>query len=120
MSESSIAALPKFDSIKRIIRRQKSCTENFDNTVSAGEIIIPERYTMSLKGQPCILYDSVTHDTNRLLIFGTRQMLSLLRDTSSWYADGTFKVVLSQFSSYTQYIGERWVQYTLGICTYVK
>ena len=54
---------------------------------------------MSLKGQPCILYDSVTHDTNRLLIFGTRQMLSLLRDTSSWYADGTFKVVLSQFPS---------------------
>ena len=34
---------------------------------------------------------------NRILVFGTRQMLSLLRDSSNWFADGTFSVVPGQF-----------------------
>ena len=31
------------------------------------------------------------------MIFGSPNMLSLLRDASNWFADGTFKVVPSQF-----------------------
>ena len=44
MNESTIAALPKFDSIKRTIRRTRSSVENFDNSATATEIIIPEKY----------------------------------------------------------------------------
>ena len=43
INESSLAALPKFDSIKRTIRRSKSRAENFDNLATAGEIVIPEK-----------------------------------------------------------------------------
>ena len=97
MNESTIAVLPKFDSIKLTIRRTRSSVENFDNLATATEIIIPEKYKLTSKGQQFLLYDSGIHQTNRLLIFGTHQMLNLLRDTSNWYADGTFKVVPIQF-----------------------
>ena len=97
MNESTIAALPKFDSIKRTIRCTRSSVENFDKSATATEIIIPEKYKSTSKGQQFLLYDSGIHQTNRLLIFGTHQMLNLLRDTSNWYADGTFKVVPIQF-----------------------
>ncbi|KAI6649667.1 hypothetical protein LOD99_6671 [Oopsacas minuta] len=91
MNESTIAALPKFDSIKRTIRRTRSSGENFDNSATATEIIIPKNYKVTSKGQQFLLYDSGIHETNRLLVFGTHQMLNLLRNTSNWYADGTFK-----------------------------
>ena len=97
MTDSSISALPKLDSLKRRIRRQKSLAEKFDNSASADQIIIPEKYKLSIKGEQFLLYDSEINDTNRLLVFGTRKMLTILRDSSSWYADGTFKVVPSQF-----------------------
>ena len=97
MNDSSISVLPKFDSIKRTIRRQKACTEKFDISTSAENIIIPDKFKLTLKGQQFLLYDSGIHDTNRILVFGTCQMLSLLCDSSNWYADGIFKVVPSQF-----------------------
>ena len=75
MNESSLAALSKFDSIKRTIRRSKSRAENFDNLVTAGEIVIPEKYKLTSKGQQ--FFDSGMHEISRLLVFGTRQMLNL-------------------------------------------
>ena len=98
MTDPRIAALPKFDSKKRTIRRQRSCAEKFDNSASADQIILPEKYKFNIKGEQFLLYyDSEINDTNRLLVFGTRQMLSLLRDSISSYADGTFEVLLCQF-----------------------
>ena len=44
-----------------------------------------------------LLFDSGVGDVERLLIFGTTQMLKRLRDSNSWFAGATFKVVLSQF-----------------------
>ena len=35
--------------------------------------------------------------TDRIIIFGTPKMLSILRDSESWFADGTFKFVPQQF-----------------------
>ena len=97
MNDSSISMLPKFESVKRTIRRKKSSTERFDIAKVAEEIIIPEKYKLSLKGQQFLLYDSGIGDINRLIVFGTSQMLSLLRETTSWFADGTFKAVPNQF-----------------------
>ncbi|KAI6648413.1 hypothetical protein LOD99_8203 [Oopsacas minuta] len=97
MNESTIAALPKFNLIKLTIRRTRSSGENFDNSATATEIIIPEIYKLTSKGQQFLLYDSGIHETNRLLVFGTHQMLSLLRDTSNWYSNGTFKAAPIQF-----------------------
>ena len=44
-----------------------------------------------------MLFDSGIGDVERLMVFGTTQMLSLFRDSNSWFAHGTFKVVPSQF-----------------------
>ena len=44
MNESTIAALPKFDYLKLTIRRTRSSVGNFDNSATATEIIIPEKY----------------------------------------------------------------------------
>ncbi|KAI6649012.1 hypothetical protein LOD99_6895 [Oopsacas minuta] len=73
MNESTIAALPKFDTIKRTIRRTRSSGQNFDNSATATEIIISEKYKLTSKGQQFLLYDSGIHETNRLLVFGTHQ-----------------------------------------------
>ena len=103
MSNSSIAALPRFDSVKRTICRVKSSTtDNVSNSTLLEEIIIPEKYKYTLKGHPFLLFDSGIGDINRLMIFGSPNMLSLLRDASNWFADGTFKVVPSQlYQMYT-------------------
>ena len=96
MTDSTISKLSKFDSIKRTIRRQK-CSENFTISALPEEISIPGKFKITLKGQQFLLFDSGIGDVERLLIFGTTQMLALLRDSNSWFADGTFKVVPSQF-----------------------
>ena len=91
MTDSTISKLSKFDSIKRTIRRQK-CSENFTISALPEEISIPEKFKITLKGQQFLLFDSGIGYVERLLIFGTTQMLALLRDSNSWFADGTFKV----------------------------
>ena len=91
MTDSTISKLSKFDSIKRTIRRQK-CSENFTISALPEEISIPEKFKITLKGQQILLFDSGIGDVERLLIFETTQMLALLRDSNSWFADGTFKV----------------------------
>ena len=76
MSNSAISALPKIDSVKRTIRRIKSSTiENVSNSTIASEIIIAEKYKFTLKGQQFLLYDSGVGDINRLLIFGTPNII---------------------------------------------
>ena len=49
MSNSSISAQPKFDSVKRTIRRRKSSTtDNVSKTTLAEEIFIAEKYKYTL------------------------------------------------------------------------
>ena len=96
MTDSTISKLSKFDSIKRTICRQR-CSESFTLSALPEEISIPKKFKITLKGQQFLLFDSGIGDVERLLIFGTTQMLTLLRDSNSWFADGTFKVVSSQF-----------------------
>ena len=61
MNESTIATLPRFDSIKRTIRSTRSSVENFDNSATATEIMIPEKYKLTPEGQQFLLYDSGIH-----------------------------------------------------------
>ena len=98
LNESSIAALPTLSSVKRTIRRHKSSIDNNSvNHDSAAELQVPERYKFTLKEETFLIYDSGTGDSNCILIFCAPKMLSLLEQSQSWYADGTFKVVPEQF-----------------------
>ena len=98
LDETSIIALPRLDSVKRTIRRHKCLDEDTSfNQASAAEMIIPDKYRITLKGEFFLVYDSGIGDSNRMLIFSAPKMLSLLQESQSWYADGTFKVVPEQF-----------------------
>ena len=59
MSSSSIAQLPKLPSVKRTIRKCKSVSEkSCGNPTCAAEIQIPQKYKVTLKDEPFLLYDS--------------------------------------------------------------
>ena len=98
MGASSVAQLPKLESVKRTIRTYKSRSEeNCGNPTCAAEIIVPEKYKVTLKQEPFLLFDSGYGDVNRMIIFAAPRFLSLLADSRTWYADGTFKVVPEYF-----------------------
>ena len=97
MTDSSIAKMPRIESIKRTIRLHKSGPEKLVNAASASDIEILERHKTTLKGEPFLLFDSGIGDASRIIIFSTPKMFSILRESQSWLADGTFKVVPQQF-----------------------
>ena len=98
MGASSVAQLPKLESVKRTIRTHKSRSEeNCGNPTCAAEILVPEKYKVTLKQEPFLLFDSGYGDVNRMIIFASQKFFSLLADSRTWYADGTFKVVPEYF-----------------------
>ena len=59
----------------------------------AASIIIPPKYTLSLKGEQFLLYDSGFGDGRRMLIYSAPRLLRILSQANNWHCDGTFKVV---------------------------
>ena len=89
---------------KRTIRNYKSVSDvNCGNPTCAAEIQIPEQYKVTLKDEPLLLYDSGYGDYNRIIIFSNPRFFSILKESSNWYADGTFKVVPEFFFNYIPY-----------------
>ena len=98
MPSSSIAKLPNLDSVKRTIRNYKKISQvSCGNPTCAAEILIPPKYKITLKQEPFLLYDSGYGDNKRMIVFSTPKFLSLLQQSNTWYADGTFKVVPEYF-----------------------
>ena len=94
----SINKLPKLDSVKKTIRNCKRIQDDdFGNPTTCAEIVIPNSYALTHKGENFLLFDSGIGDVNRLLLFGTPKFLNLLKESVSWYCDGTFKVVPEHF-----------------------
>ena len=58
---------------------------------------ISHRYTLSSKGESFLLFDSGIGDANSMHLFGTPKCLTLLKESDSWYCDGTFKVAPEHF-----------------------
>ena len=98
LNESSIVALPTLSSVKRTIRRHKSLVEeNGINHYSAAELQVPDRYKLTLKRRNIFnLLLWIRRFKSDTYILSPR-MLSLLEESQSWYADGTFKVVPELF-----------------------
>ena len=84
MSDSSINQLPKTESVKRMIRVHKNGPDRIINSASASEIHILERYRVTPKGEPFLLFDSGVGDISRIIIFATPKMLSILRESQNW------------------------------------
>ena len=104
MSSSSTAKLPSIESVKRRIRKHKGISnENCSNPKGPAEIEIPQKYKVTTKEEPFLLFDSGVGDSDRMIIFSTPTFFSLLKESKIWYADGTFKVVPDLFLSIIHY-----------------
>ena len=89
ISECSAAKLPKLDSLKRTIQRQRVLAAPVQPD-TFEQLILPKEYKRTSKGEPFLLYDSGA-ETQRILIFGTKRNLEMLHNSRVWLADGTFK-----------------------------
>ena len=98
ISEGVAAELPKLDSLKRSIQRQR--VRHLAAPVQPAtleHLNLPEEYQKTSKGEQFLLYDSGS-DTQRILIFGTERNLEMLKLSRIWLADGTFKTAPSLFT----------------------
>ena len=78
VSEGTAAKLPKLDSLKRTIQRER--VRHLAAPVqptTLEQLNLPEEYTRTFKGEQFLLYDSGP-ETQRILIFGTQRNLEML------------------------------------------
>ncbi|KAI6651850.1 hypothetical protein LOD99_4729 [Oopsacas minuta] len=98
-SDGTAAKLPKLDSLKRTIQRQRASVlaAPVQPTTLAG-LALPAVYQQTAKGEQFLLYDSGADDVHRFLIFGTQHNLGMLQRSKIWLADGTFKMAPPLFA----------------------
>nr|CAI5821208.1 unnamed protein product [Callosobruchus analis] len=93
LSQATAAYLPKVSSLKRTIRNIRTKEEAVPALpLHRRDIVFPQEYQVTIKGEGFLLYDSGPSD-DRMLVFSTRRNISLLAQSAHWYADGTFKTV---------------------------
>ena len=91
VSEGTAAKLPKLNSLKRSIQRQRQrVLAAPTQPPSLFELEIPMDYRSTAKGEMFLLYDSGP-ESERILIFGTGKNIDMLKCSQHWLADGTFK-----------------------------
>ena len=82
---------------RTISRKRKAKGDNPPPPQSVESLIIPESMCSTFTGNNFILYDSGLGDENRVIIFGTKESLTWLKENRHWLADGTFKTAPSIF-----------------------
>ena len=98
VSEGTSAKLPKLDSLKRTIQRQRVRLQAAPvQPTSLEQLTLPEEYKRTSKGERFLLYDSGP-ETQRILIFGTQRNPEMLEQSTVWMADGTFKTAPALFT----------------------
>jgi hypothetical protein len=91
-SEEAAVNLPSYEASRKTIQRirnkefKKSSIFN-----SIAEVRIEGQYAKTDRNEDFLLYDSGSNNKNRILIFGTRNNLDLLKEFTHWSVDGTFK-----------------------------
>ena len=88
-NEVIAAKLPKLDSLKRTVQRQRVETPPVRST-TLEQLIIPEEFMRTLKDELFLLHDSGL-EIQRILIFATQKNLDMLQFSRVWLADGTFR-----------------------------
>ena len=97
ISEQASTHIPAIRTIRRGIRRYRQHAGNpHPVPQTPEEIVIPDEYKVTSRGEDFLLYDG-GDDENRILLFSTHRNLQVLETSSHWFCDGTFKVVPSVF-----------------------
>ena len=96
-TEGIAANLPKLDSLKRTIQRQRErvLTAPVQPT-SLQELELPSEFMRTANEEVFLLYDSGPV-ADRMLIFGTHKNIEMLETSQHWLADGTFKTAPALF-----------------------
>ena len=89
VNEGIATKLPKLDSLKRTIQRQRIQTAPVKPT-TLEQLIIPEEFMRTSKAELFLLHDSGP-EIQRILIFATQKNLDMMHFSRVWLADGTFK-----------------------------
>lgn len=99
-----------------INRKRKRVQQAPAAPTSRSGFEIPERYTQTPAGNQFLLFDSGVDDFDRILIFGTTEMVQLLNRYTHWFCDGTFSVSPKVF--YQLYTVHAMVNETIIPCIY--
>ena len=98
VSVGAAAKLPKLESLKRTIRRQRQVTNNVQpQPISLEDLEISEEYKRTVKRDEFLLFYSGP-EFHRILIFGSHQNVEMLKGAQFWLTDGTFKTAPAIFT----------------------
>lgn len=86
--------------MKKVIQRVQKLNNGVPPLpATLKELIIPQQYTVTLKNEQFLLFDSGIQDKERILLFSTNRNLELLSETNSeWFMDGTCKTAPNLFA----------------------
>lgn len=88
--------LPPLIQISRTINRVRNA-DNIRIPRDTRRIELSEKYTVTKRGDNFLLYDNAL-ENDRLLIFGTKDNLRVLKNCSTFHCDGTFDVTPPGFN----------------------
>ncbi len=92
LSNACLMRLPKKPTIQRTLQRNRN-----QHVAALGPPPTTTNFPIPEKFRAGLLHDSGRKDPERLLMFGTRELLDGLARAEVWLADGTFKVVPALF-----------------------
>lgn len=99
ISDEASVYLPNYDATRRTIQRQRKKLHSGNVSFkSISDLVIEDKYQRSARGEMFLLWDSGCTDSNRIIMFGTRTNVDLLKEFRHWCVDGTFKVAPQFFS----------------------
>ena len=96
MPEEVLAKLPRIDTIRRDVRRQRVVNLPYPEIPENNLFEIPHPYNVSSTGEQFVHYDN--RRDGRLVIFGTRESFQFLENSENWFMDGTFSTAPPQFA----------------------
>lgn len=91
LSKRVLAKLPERENLKRSIRVAKRRVLPSNPTSLRDITDLPEKFKNTLTGDRFLIHDSRV-GSGRIIVFSTRRNLQLLKESDTWFLDGTFKV----------------------------
>lgn len=92
LSSPVAAKLPCVENLSRTLRNVRQKHNPMPADPKRGDVFeIPAEFTVTAKGDQFLMYDKSGKD--RLLIFCTKKNLQTLKESYTWYGDGTFSCV---------------------------
>lgn len=116
LNAATMAALPRLEYIKRSLRnerRDNNIPANPNTLVQLGDI--PQRYAQ-VNGENFVIFDSGANTPDRIILFGTQQMIRGMAGARRWYCDGNFALAPRCFRQIYTIRFERNEHFFTGIC----